>query len=326
MRCAQRGTWGGQTRRRVRFSFALVRSALRPPFAVGRKTVVHEFPPPDSNATGARVWLITGAASGLGLALAQAALARGDRVAALARNPAALASLVDAFPVTCRAFPLDLTDPASVPAAVAAAHAAFGRLDVVVSNAGSAVLGAVEALDDEALQRNLAVNFLGPMRLLRATLPHLRAQRSGRIMLISAAAAIANYPGFAGYGGAKWALEGAGESLAQEVRSLGIHVTLVQPGPFRTAFVSRSATFVEGGPAEYDVSCGKFFRFLRSIDGRQPGDPARAAAALLALAELERPPLRLMLGRYAHDKARRKAQGALRELESAAGADTDFAP
>lgn len=281
-------------------------------------------PPIAPSEAGAPVWLITGASSGLGLALAQAALARGDRVVATARDLAAIAALAHAFPETCRTCALDITDRDAVTAAVASAHAAFGRLDIIVSNAGAAVLGPTETLDDAALQLNLEVNFLGPLRLIRAALPFLRAQRSGRIVIISAAAAIANYPGFAGYGGAKCALEGAAESLAQEVRPLGIHVTLVQPGPFRTAFISKSVTFASSGPADYEASSGKFLRFLRSMDGRQPGDPARAAAALLTLATQERPPLRLVLGRYAHDKARRKAQATLRELESAVGADTDF--
>lgn len=282
-------------------------------------------PAPTTGDDGPPVWLITGASSGLGLAFAQAALDRGYRVIATARNCSSLENLTAAFPSSCRALALDVTDRVSVTAAVAAAHASFGRLDVVVSNAGSAVLGPTEALDDDALQRNLEVNFLGPLRLIRAALPFLRAQRSGRIVVVSAAAAIANYPGFAGYGGAKWALEGACESLAQEIRPLGIHVTLVQPGPFRTAFIAKSVAFTGGEPADYDASCGKFLRFLRSMDTRQPGDPARAAAAVLALCDLERPPLRLVLGRYAHDKARRKAQSALRDLETAAGADSDFA-
>lgn len=297
---------------------------MRPTFPTERIGLVNLESAPAPTDAGPPVWLITGASSGLGLALAQAALARGDRVVATARNPATLAALTSAFPDTCRSFALDVTDGPTVAPTVAAAHAAFGRIDRVVSNAGAAVLGATEALDDEALQQNLEVNFLGPLRVLRATLPFLRAQRSGRIIVISAAAALGNYPGFAGYGGAKCALEGAGESLAQEVRPLGIHVTLVQPGPFRTAFISKSVTFAEGAPAEYDASCGKFLRFLRSMDTRQPGDPSRAAAAILSLTDQERPPLRLVLGRYAHDKAKRKAQTALRELESAVGADTDF--
>jgi NAD(P)-dependent dehydrogenase (short-subunit alcohol dehydrogenase family) len=297
---------------------------LRPGPPQERTFVVSNSSPIVATASASTVWLITGASSGLGLALAQAALARGDRVLATARDLNSLAPLAAAFPATCRTFELDVTARADAAAAVAAAHAAFGRIDVVVSNAGSAVLGATEALDDDALQRNLEVNFLGPMRLIRAALPTLRAQRSGRIMVISAAAAIANYPGFAGYGGAKWALEGACESLAQEVRPLGIHVTLVQPGPFRTAFISKSVSFVAEAPADYEASCGKFLRFLRSMDTRQPGDPARAAEVLLALSALERPPLRLVLGRYAHDKAKRKAQAALRDLETALGADTDY--
>ena len=161
-------------------------------------------------------------------------------------------------------------------------------------------------------------------RVIRSALPLLRAQRSGHIIAISAAAVIANYPGFAGYGGAKWALEGACESLAQEVRPLGIHVTLVQPGPFRTAFIAKSVSMVASAPADYDASCGKFLRFLRSMDARQPGDPARAADAIVALTGLERPPLRLVLGRYAHDKARRRAQAALREIEAGTGAETEI--
>ena len=280
--------------------------------------------PTGLDASPAKVWLITGASSGFGRALAEVALARGEHVVATARRIDRLAALANDFPATCRTLEFDVTDRAGASATVAAALAAFGRIDVVVCNAGSALLGATESLDDDALQRNLEVNFLGPLRLIRAALPGLRAQRAGRIIVVSAAAAIANYPGFAGYGGAKWALEGACESLAQEVRPLGIHVTLVQPGPFRTAFIAHSLSCVTDAPADYEASCGKFLRFLRSMDTKQPGDPVRAAEAIFALSTAERPPLRLVLGRYAHDKARRRAQAALRELENAAGADTDF--
>ena len=260
-----------------------------------------------------RIWLITGCSSGLGLALATAVLARGDRVIATARDPGALADLAARYPATCRARALDVTDSAQVTAVVAEGAAAFGRLDVVVNNAGYGLVGALEELGAQQIDRNFSVNLFGALDVIRAALPFLRAQGSGHLVNISAAAAIANYPGFSIYGATKRALEGVSESLAAELKPLGINVTIVQPGPFRTAFVSRSMERAEQHIAAYDRTSGKFLRLLETMHGRQPGDPAKAAEAIIAAVASDTPPLRLVLGKYAHDKTRRTVANAEKE-------------
>lgn len=262
------------------------------------------------------VWFITGCSSGFGRALAVAALARGDRVFATARNPDSLADLAAANPETLRTAALDVTQSAQVDAAVATAVAAFGRIDVVVNNAGAGFVGAIEETSEAEIARSFEVNFLGALRVTRAVLPTLRGQKSGHFVFISAAAAIANYAGFGIYGAAKRALEGAAESLAQEVRPHGLKVTIVQPGPFRTDFIGRSLTRAAAPLPDYEATAGKFGRYLASVDGKQPGDPARAAAAIIAAVTSERPPLRLVLGAYATDKVRRTFTAAQRELET----------
>lgn len=276
----------------------------------------------------APVWFITGCSSGLGHALATAALACGQRVVATARDASRLDSLVQAHPDACRALALDVTRPDQVAAAIPAALAAFGRIDVLVNNAGSGLVGAIEETSDAEIARSFEVNFLGALRVTRAVLPHFRAQRGGHVIFISAAAAIANYPGFGIYGAAKRALEGAAESLAQETRPFGLKVIIVQPGPFRTDFIGRSLTPTGTPLADYDATRGKFARYLAAMNGQQPGDPARAADAIIAAVGAERPPLRLVLGAYATDKAHRTFTAAQRELDTWApiAAATDFPP
>ncbi|MBL9189464.1 MAG: SDR family NAD(P)-dependent oxidoreductase [Opitutaceae bacterium] len=272
------------------------------------------------------VWFITGCSSGLGRALALHVLGRGHRLVATARNPDTLYDLVAQGAGQCRALTLDVTQPDHVTSAIASAVAAFGRIDVVVNNAGCGLAGALEELDEDQIQRCFETNFFGAMRLTRAALPILRAQRRGHFVMISAAAAIANYPGFSIYGAAKWALEGMAEALAAEVRPLGLGVTIVQPGPFRTAFVSRSLERGSERLPDYDGTSGRFLRLIESMEGRQPGDPAKAAEAIVAAVEAEQPPLRLVLGKYANDKARRKLAAMARELDTwaAPGIATDF--
>ena len=272
------------------------------------------------------VWLITGCSSGLGRALAARVLARGHRLIATARQPETLDELVAADPSRCRALALDVADASQVSPLVAQAAEIFGRLDVVVNNAGYGLVGAVEEYDEAQITRNFETNFFGALRVIRAALPILRAQRRGHFVNISAAAVIANYAGFSIYGATKWALEGLSESLAAEVRPLGLKVTIVQPGPFRTEFISRSLERASAAIPDYEASSGKFRRFLETMNGRQPGDPAKAADAIIAAVESDNPPLRLVLGKYAIDKTRRKLGSAARELDagSAAGAATDF--
>ena len=266
-----------------------------------------------SVASSTRVWFITGCSTGLGRALAECVLARGGRVVATARNAADLSPLVTEYPGTCLVSALDVTDAEAVKTAVSGALRVFGRIDVVVNNAGRGLVGAFEELGDAEIARNFATNFFGALSVIRAALPTLRAQRSGHIVNISAAAAIANYPGFSIYGAAKCALEGVSESLAAELKPLGIRVTIVQPGPFRTGFIARSLERAEARIEDYDATSGRFQRLLAAMDGKQPGDPAKAAAAIVAAVESDAPPLRLVLGKYANDKARRKAADAGRE-------------
>ena len=267
-----------------------------------------------------KVWFITGCSSGFGRELALAALNDGDKVIATARKPEGLSGLVEQFPDTCRAMEFDVTDFSNAAAVFENAVAAFGRVDVLVNNAGYGLIGSIEESSKEQIDRNFAVNFFGPLELIRVALPHFRAHKSGHVVNISAAAVISNYAGFGIYGAAKSALESLSEALALEGRGFGLKVTLVQPGPFRTDFIARSLEKVESEISEYAGTSGKFGKLIESMDGRQPGDPARAAQAILQAVAAERPPLRLVLGKYAIDKSRRdrnNREAELREWESA---------
>ncbi|MES2525237.1 MAG: oxidoreductase [Gemmatimonadota bacterium] len=279
-----------------------------------------------TDSTDYRVWLITGCSSGFGRALVGGALDAGQRVVATARNAADIADL--AVEGRCRTMALDVTDTASFPELVANATAAFGTIDVLVNNAGYGLLGAVEECSDEQTRRNFETNFFGPVNLTRAVLPLMRAAGRGHIVNISAAAAVSNYAGFGLYGGAKAALELTSESLRVELQPLGIKVMLVEPGPFRTAFIARG---IEKGAVEiddYNASARKFGRLLASMDGKQPGDPARAAVAIVSTVLGEDAPLRLPLGKYMIKKMRDKASLLVREADKWEGVatETDFAP
>ena len=261
------------------------------------------------------VWFITGASTGFGRSLTVQALEAGAQVVATARKPEALDDLAAEYPDTLRVFPLDVTDGAQVKAAVASALAAFGeRLDVVINNAGYGLMGALEECDEAQIQRNLATNFLGPLAVLRAVLPTLRAQKSGHIVNMSAVAAFSNHPGFSVYGGAKAALDAASDALRDEVKPLGIKITSVIPGPFRTDFIGRSMEDATQHIADYDPTSGKFAAYLHKIDGSQPGDPDAAARAIVQMVAGGKAPTRLFLGKYALDAARRKMTAIEREL------------
>lgn len=271
------------------------------------------------------VWLITGASSGFGLEIAKAAAQRGDRVIATMRHPERSA-LTGAQGVAITPMRLDVTDEAQVQQVVADVVRDFGRVDVLVNNAGYGLIGALEECSTEQIRRNIETNLMGPIHMMRAVLPIMRAQKSGYIINMSAAAAIENYAGFGVYGGAKYGLEGVSEAVAAEGKPLGIRVTIVQPGPFRTDFIARSMDRAKQTLSEYQPTSGKFASFLDGASGRQPGDPAKAAALICSLADVERPPLRLTLGKYAVGKVRRKQASVLRELEAweGQGASTDF--
>ena len=230
------------------------------------------------------------------------------------------------MPDTVLTLPLDVTKPAQIEVAVEHTAAHFGRIDVLVNNAGYGLIGALEELSDDQIRANMETNFFGPVALLRAVLPIMRAQRSGHIVNVSAAAAINNYPGFSIYGAGKCALEGLSESLAAELKPLGVKVTIVQPGPFRTEFVQRSLDSAAHHEADYDRTSGQFAKLIRSMDGKQPGDPAKAADAIIQAVDSDHPPLRLVLGKYAIDKVKKKAASVLEELAvwESVGAATHF--
>ncbi len=251
-----------------------------------------------------KTWFITGCSSGFGRALAEAVLAAGDSLVATARRPEALDPLVGGASGRALGLPLDVTDPVQVESALAAAVARFGHLDVVVNNAGYGLLGSVEECDDAAVRRCFETNFFGAFHVIRAVLPHFRQKRGGHLVNITAAAAIANYPGFGAYGAAKAALEALSESVRAETALLGIKVTLVEPGPFRTEFISRSLDRATNRLADYDRTSGKFAAVLKAIDGKQPGDPARAAAAIVEMVRSGKAPFRMPLGRYMVKKLR----------------------
>jgi NAD(P)-dependent dehydrogenase (short-subunit alcohol dehydrogenase family) len=221
---------------------------------------------------------------------------------------------------------LDVTDAARVAAAVSEAASFFGQIDVVVNNAGYGLVGAFEELGEEQIRRNFETNFFGAIEVVRAALPILRAQASGHIVNISAAAAISNYAGFSIYGASKWALEGFSESLAAELKPLGVKVTIVQPGPFRTDFIHRSMERAASHIADYDRTSGKFARFLETMSGKQPGNPVSAARAIIAAVESDSPPLRLVLGKYANAKVQKRNSDSERERVAweSVGMPTDY--
>jgi NAD(P)-dependent dehydrogenase (short-subunit alcohol dehydrogenase family) len=271
--------------------------------------------------------LITGASTGFGRALAQEALSRGHQVALAVRNPESVGDLVQEFPIKAHAIPFDLTKPEDAARSVSETVTRFGSLDVLINNAGYGLLAALEESTDEQLARNLETNFTGPFRLIRAALPVMRAQKSGHVINLSAIAAYANHPGFAVYGGAKAALDAACDAAAQEVAPLGIKFTMVIPGPFRTDFIGRSLDHAKRLP-DYEGTVGKFGGFLSKMDGKQPGDPAKAAQAILDLLDVEKPPFRFLIGGYAHTMFSKKIASMEAEMNAwkEKGQATDFPP
>jgi NAD(P)-dependent dehydrogenase (short-subunit alcohol dehydrogenase family) len=263
-----------------------------------------------------RVWFITGTSRGLGRALAEAVLDHDDRLVATARDVAAIEELERSVPDSARAIELDVTNAERAREAIAEAVDAFGRIDVVVNNAGHAVLGALEELSEEDVRRQFETNVFGVINVTRAALPQLRRQRSGHIVQMSSLDGVAPLgPGESAYAGTKFAVEGLSESLAAEVEHLGIRVTIVEPGPFRTELVGRS--LVEA-PAidDYADSVGEARQALHQMNGAQPGNPARGAAAIIEAVEAEEPPLRLALGEEALGGIRAKLDERRRELDA----------
>ncbi|MER7754133.1 SDR family NAD(P)-dependent oxidoreductase [Kitasatospora sp. NPDC097643] len=242
-----------------------------------------------------KVWFVTGSSRGLGRSFVEAALSRGDRVAATARNAGSLAGLVAAHGAAVLPLELDVTDRAAVHTSVRRAKEHFGRLDVVVNNAGYGLSGAVEELTEQELRDQLETNLFGAVWVVQAALPHLHEQGGGHIVQISSVAGVSAFPLGGGYCASKWALEGLSESLAQEVAGFGIKVTLVEPGGYATDAVA-SAVRAEAAP-HYDGVREAFAAYASTLD---LGDPAAAGRALLKLVDAENPPLRVFFGNQGH--------------------------
>lgn len=244
-----------------------------------------------------KTWFITGTSRGFGREWAAAALARGDRVAAAARNTESLKALADAYGEACLPIRLDVTDRAADFAAVRLAHEHFGRLDVIINNAGYGLFGAIEEISEEQARAQMETNFFGSLWVTQAALPYLRAQRSGHILQVSSIGGVAAFPARGLYHASKWAVEGFSESLSQEVRPFGIWVTIIEPSGFSTDWGGSSAVRAAQNPIYDGV------RELRPprAAGAKWGDPRASAAAILKVVDAENPPLRLLLGNLAAD-------------------------
>ena len=242
-----------------------------------------------------KVWLITGSTRGLGRALAEAVLAAGHKLLATGRDPGKLSDLVPRYGDQVRAINLDVTSEQSATSAVAEAIKTFGRLDVVANNAGYGDVCPIEDMSMDEFRAQIETNLFGVVHVTKAALPFMREQGSGHILQFSSVGGRIGPIGRAAYAAAKWGVEGFSEVLSKEVGPLGVKVTIIEPGGFRTDFAGSSTSIREGRP-EYDATVGKTARFQRDFNGKQPGDPAKAAAAVLRITGIDNPPLRLILG------------------------------
>ncbi len=267
-------------------------------------------------ASNTKVWLITGSSTGFGRSLTEAVLKHGDRVVATARKPEQLNELVDQYPETAKAFRLDVTNPQNISEVVDFALLTFGQIDVLVNNAGYGTMGAIEEVSDEAIQRQFDTNVFGALKMMRAVLPLMRKQRSGHILNLSSVGGFVSFGATGIYCGTKFALEALSEALSKEVESLGIKVTIVEPGAFRTDFNGRSLAAPEQPIDDYAPITGPFLNWLQEMDGKQPGDPDKAAQAMIKVVESDNPPLRLALGADAVSAIEAKLESVKAELDA----------
>lgn len=263
-----------------------------------------------------KVWFITGCSTGFGRELARLVLDRGYRAVVTARDPAKAEDIAKGREDAALVLELDVTDPVEIEAAARSAEKRFGRIDVLVNNAGIGYFGAVEESDEEEVRRMFEINFFGLSRMTRAVLPIMRRQRSGHVVNISSIGGLKSFPALAYYNATKYAVEGFSESLAIETGPLGIRVTIVEPSGFRTDWAGRSANERTTTIPEYAETAGKNVGFLRDYSGKQPGDPVRAAAAIIAATESPDPPLRLLLGKAALKGARGKLETLKRDFDA----------
>jgi len=263
-----------------------------------------------------RVWFITGASTGFGRLLAEEVLRRGERVIATARNAGKVADLAKTHPDRARAFALDVTKPAEITSVAQKAIAAFGQVDVLVNNAGYGLTGAVEEVSEDEFEPMFQTNIYGVIRTTRAFLPHFRERRSGHIINFSSISGLIGTAGWAYYNASKFAVEGFSEALADELKPLGIRVTIIEPGPFRTDFLGRSGKLAQLEIPDYARTAGRAREYLRSQAGKQLGDPQKAVEAVVQVVDSPNPPLHLLLGKMALKRFRDKLALWQKEIAS----------
>ena len=275
-----------------------------------------------------RTWFITGVSSGFGRQLTEQLLEREDRVIGTIRDTGKVADLLERYHETYHAELLDVTDTAAIHEVLERSFSELGRIDVIISNAGYGLFGAAEELSDEQVEHIVATNLVGPIQLIRAALPHLRAQGGGRVIQISSYGGQVAFPGNSMYHATKWGIEGFVESVAQEVAPFGIGMTIVEPGGARTEFRYGSAQVAQLMPVYDQTPAHSFLKMLDPKNGLAPGDPARMAARIIESVDEEPAPLRIVLGSQALESTlatlRKRIEGF--EAQTELAASTDFPP
>jgi NAD(P)-dependent dehydrogenase (short-subunit alcohol dehydrogenase family) len=262
-----------------------------------------------------KIWLITGTSQGLGLATVKYLLSRDQKIIATTRD-------ADKFDAELRKHPnldvisLDLTSEIAVQNAVELIAAKYGRIDLLVNNAGYGFAGAIEEASEEEIAKVLALNVEATLRMIRYVLPVMRRNRAGHIINLSSASGLVSAAGFGIYNAAKYAVEGFSEALYHECKDLGIKVTIIEPGAFRTNFLDSSLAVAERSIADYDATAGNFKKRLQANNGHQPGDPDRAVEAIIRIVDLENPPLRLLLGQDAYLRTYQKLADMSAQFEA----------
>lgn len=261
-----------------------------------------------------KVWLVTGCSTGLGRNLVEEILKKGDKAIATARKVETIQDLVREYPGQVIAMSLDVTKKDQINLALKKGLEAFGRIDVLVNNAGYGIIGALEEVESSEVARIFDTNVFGLIEMTKAILPQMRQQKSGHILNISSVAGFSATPGFGIYNATKFAVEGLSEALAGEVASFGIKVTIIEPGPFRTDFANRSLAVSKAMPA-YDEAMKATRLYIKNADGNQAGDPVRAAKAMIAIVNDAHPPVRIPFGKIALERINLKMKNFSEDLK-----------
>lgn len=263
-----------------------------------------------------KVWLITGCSTGFGRSLALEVLAKGYKASVASRNINDITDIISKYPSTALAVKLDVTSASEINAAVKETIEKFGQIDVLVNNAGIGYFGAIEESEEEEVRKMFEINVFGLAKMTQAVLPHMRQRKSGHILNIASIGGLRAFPGVGFYNATKFAVDGLSESLSKEVAPLGIKVTIIAPSGFRTDWAGRSAKNSATTIQDYADTAGKNKGDIRGFSGNQPGDPIRAAKAMIQVTETENPPLRLLLGEAALKGARIKLDELKKDFDT----------